>query len=85
MRITKLKKRLETLESMNSDCIIEYLPFEEVQKIAENEPYKLISIKPVQGTINDMIQNKGIFKRIVSGGTVKALDKILDWNLQRSE
>lgn len=84
MQITSLKKRLEILENRNSDCIIEYYPFEEVQKIADNEPYKIAAIKPIQGTINDMIQNNGVFKRIVSGGTVKEAYKILDWNLQRN-
>lgn len=85
MIINKLKKRLETLEENRSLCIVEFLPFDDVQSVGEHELYKLADIPPTQGSIADMIQQNGTFKRIVSGGTVKDLDKILAWNLQGIE
>lgn len=85
MIINKLKKRLETLEENRSLCIVEFLPFDDVQSVGEHELYKLADIRPKQGSIADMIRQNGTFKRIVSGGTVKDLDKILAWNLQGIE
>lgn len=85
MIINRLKRRLETLEESRSVCIVEYLPFDEVQSVGEHELYKLADIPPTQGSIADMIRQNGTFKRIVSGGTVKDLDKILAWNLQGIE
>ncbi len=84
--VNRLKRRLEILEeNKNIFCIVEYLPFAEVQKLAENELYKLSSIKPIRGTVSGMIANNGLFRRIVSGGTVKDLDKILAYNLRDIE